>query len=415
MPPHMRFVARNEPFGISVYDRDEGKIYVLMGITDISQSRVILRDGEKAIAVTPEEIDFIPTVAKRKDILVGPIYAEIYPTLACNERCAFCYMGDVLVNTMPAMPKYIVDATVRQLRNVGTFETSILGGEPFLWKNLGYLVTALDDAGINISVSTNGTVLNKDLFRKITEMDVKLSFSFHSHIPEVYDAITQKHGAAKLAIKTLDFLKSIGHPPPISIVANSMNIDHLADTVEFVCKKGVKGISIYHTMKSGFSGSDARNIGIPFARYLKAFSQAKKVGEKYGAAVEVVTNFRFLAKPELVFDRNLGDLANLFYGTTDGRRAVYVNYDGKVYSTSYRFGTEGFAMGNIVTQDLSDMWNNSPAIEQFRRAQPPLQCNGCSYFDICRGGPVSNYAPTLLRKSQTEPMSCPLQEINISE
>lgn len=131
--------------------------------------------------------------------------------------------------------------------------------------------------------------------------------------------------------------------------------------------------------------------------------------------VRVVTNFPFLADPELIFDRNLGDLANLLYGTIGGRRAVYVNYDGKVYSTSYRFGKEDFAMGDIVTHDLSDMWNNSPAIEQFRRAKPPLQCNGCPHFDICRGGPVSNYAPIFLRKSQIDPISCPLHEVSISE
>ncbi len=66
-------------------------------------------------------------------------------------------------------------------------------------------------------------------------------------------------------------------------------------------------------------------------------------------------------------------------------------------------------------QDQSEMWNNSPAIEQFRKAQPPLQCNGCPHFDVCRGGPVSNYAPTLLRRSQEEPMSCPLQEVSTAE
>ncbi|MDE1870295.1 MAG: radical SAM protein [Candidatus Micrarchaeota archaeon] len=416
MVSSMRFAARNEPFGMTIYDKHAGQIFVLRGVNDLKDGKVVLQEGERKMEVRPEEIDFIQTVVERNDILVGPTYVEIYPTVTCNERCKFCYMGEVLTYKPTGMPKEVVDAIAVQLRNVGVYQASILGGEPFLYNDLEYLMSKLSDAGINVSVSTNGTVLNKALFRKLTDMNVRLNFSFHSHIPEVHDMITNMKGGFALSLKTLEFLRSIDHPPHISIVANSVNINHLSETVDFVCRTGgVTAISVYHAMKSGFARSGEPDIGVGFSEYVRAFKLAEEKGKEYGVKVRVVTNFPFLADQSLAFDRNLGELANFFYGAVDGRSAVYINYDGTVYSSSYQFGAKELAMGNVLKEDLRYMWNSSPAVEQFRTASPPAQCSACEHFDICRGGPISNYAPTFLRKSQDEHMSCPLKDASRAE
>jgi radical SAM protein with 4Fe4S-binding SPASM domain len=192
-----------------------------------------------------------------------------------------------------------------------------------------------------------------------------------------------------------------------------MNLDHIPDTIEFVCKMGVRAISLYHTMKAGFVKTD--DVGIGFSEYVKAYKAAREVGQEYGASVRVITNFPFLANMELNFDSNLGELANLFYGTIDGRSAVYINYDGSVYPTTYEFGSKKLVMGNVLDDDLIELWNTSPVIEQFRKAQPPDQCGSCSHSVYCRGGPITNYAPTVLRRSHDGPISCPLASSDKAE
>ena len=79
------------------------------------------------------------------------------------------------------------------------------------------------------------------------------------------------------------------------------------------------------------------------------------------------------------------------YGTNDGRRAVYVNYDGNIYATSYNFMDSRFCIGNITKDNLLDVWGNSGLLQAIRNNRHPEECEECKFFELCRGGPIKNY------------------------
>lgn len=397
-------MVRNEPFGLSIYDKVDSSFYIAKGVRKIS-GKLVLKTGGKSVDITQDEIDYVNNKVLRSDILAGPTNVEIYPTMFCNERCSFCCVGHALTKEQTAMDIQTIDAMAKKFREIGVFDVSILGGEPFLFKNLEYMVDAFSKTSTKILISTNGTVLNKNLYRKFATLGlVKINLSFHSHVPEIENRIVNNPIAFKRLIETMEFLKSINYNPHTSIVVNRLNVAELHETVEFLCKSGTSGIALFHTMGAGFV-KENNNIGVDFWEYAAAVKKSKKIAERYSVPLSITSNYPFLVDETMEFNAD-PELRHLIYGTSDGRQALYVNYDGEVYPTSYEWGSKQLSLGNILTGDLKYMWNFSPIIELFRAAKPPKICETCRHFEYCRGGTVLNYNIPLLAKQES--VICPL-------
>ena len=141
---YKRFIAREEFFGFLIFDKQCGEVFIskykelpkLLG----SGKGISIKMGEELIDIENDQILLLDSKFRKNNILSAPTYVEIYPTLTCNERCKFCYVGHALKKEMTTMSKEAVDVTLTKLKDLGVFEISILGGEPFLYKHLDYWV-----------------------------------------------------------------------------------------------------------------------------------------------------------------------------------------------------------------------------------------------------------------------------------
>lgn len=416
--PATRFSARKEHFGLLIYDKKRAKMYVAQvdGLADTQE--LVLDDGEGAeVRIDPTEINMVGNYsAPPKDALSGPTYAEIYPTMNCNERCFFCYVGDSLTYAQKGMSREVVNASIKSISESGLLTASILGGEPFLYRDLEYLAQGVCDAGTNLSISTNGTIRNLELFKKLIKLYVGFNISFHSHIPEIHNKIVNNPIGYKNTVETLKFIISNTTPfyVNVSIVANYLNYKTLPDTIRFINSLGINSVSIYHAQGSGFSLSNKLSE-LTFSKWVDTVKRAEALGKSLGMRVRAVTNYPFLVEKDLEFSTDLG-LSRYLYGTGDGRRTVYINYDGNVYPTSYNFPDNRFLLGNIVKLSLSDMWHNSDILKTLREEPVQDQCRKCDFFELCRGGPITNYKLAQFAKeySRTTP-NCPIYSENTIE
>jgi len=78
------------------------------------------------------------------------------------------------------------------------------------------------------------------------------------------------------------------------------------------------------------------------------------------------------------------------YGHPDGRRILYVLNDGRIVGTLYQDLRAPSVAGNVIRDELWEVWAASPVLHEIRNRKPKENCLACKHIEYCRGGPPGN-------------------------
>lgn len=95
-----------------------------------------------------------------------PSLIVMSPTMRCNLRCTGCYAG--MYTKQPELEFELLDRVVNEAKEMGIHFIVISGGEPFVRRDLLDLWEKHDD--VVFMVYTNGTMIDKDMAKRITEL-----------------------------------------------------------------------------------------------------------------------------------------------------------------------------------------------------------------------------------------------------
>lgn len=142
-------------------------------------------DGTK-IMYHPKEVS---KWLKGEDIY--PIYVEVSPVNYCNHHCTFCGLdykhGKTKLDT-----KIMIDA-LSALKKGGTKSIMFGGaGEPFLHKDLPEIIEYTHDIGLDIGLTTNGSMIKEKDMEVLLKCCSWIKISFNGGDPGIYKEI---HGA----------------------------------------------------------------------------------------------------------------------------------------------------------------------------------------------------------------------------
>lgn len=386
-------LCRREPFGYLFYDKLTDNLYIFKTekILNFDDDLVLELNGSQKI-FKGNDVKLLPSKINRKDILTAPTHVDLYPTLLCNERCEFCYIGDKLNNNIKGLERKDGVKIFNDLANNGVFGVSVLGGEPFLYKDLGWLLDTLNDYDFLISMSTNGTVYNKEIIKKVLDYKISFTLSFHSHLKSIHNNIVKNKIAFDKELFMLHKVLEDGIKVHITMLVTKSNYATLLESVEFLLNEGVKKITLFHWSSSGFAVNNIEE-GIDFWDYKKIFYDAYLIGKKYNAEITSRTNFPFLVYEDIsIVDDQ--EISKFLYGSIDSRRVLNILYDGSVYSTMYNLPNNMAYIGNILNEDINSIWIGSKNLNYLRESKLPKICQDCKHFNYCRGGSVLNYIKT---------------------
>lgn len=123
--------------------------------------------------------------------LVTPDTLQLNINFNCNLNCVMCHMDKKKKLVKKELGLEELKKVVFEGKEMGIKNVLILGGEPFLWKDLFKLIEFCNKEGMDTTVITNGTLLNKSLLGKI----------FSSRLPHLHlslDGATSKtHNAIR--------------------------------------------------------------------------------------------------------------------------------------------------------------------------------------------------------------------------
>jgi len=122
-----------------------------------------------------------------------PVYVEIGITNTCNHNCIFCAL-DFLENKGDSIDKEVMVNTLKEMGEKGVKSIMFAGeGEPTLHKDIGLFVQTAKQAGIDVSITTNGLLLTKEKIQEILPYLSWLRFSVDSGTPDNYSLV---HGTS---------------------------------------------------------------------------------------------------------------------------------------------------------------------------------------------------------------------------
>ncbi len=308
-----------------------------------------------------------------------PYQVSAYVTRACNLSCIHCYIsaGRSLENELTADEW---SQAFVQLRKLGTEQLYILGGEPMMRPDIYQIISSASEAGLRVSMSTNGTLITRRSASMLKESGLnEAQVSIDAPIRELNDSI-RVPGSFERALSAVRYLKEVGLRVTIGVVLLNLNADLVEDMVRLAKELGADGITFEAVAPFGRAASNRLRLDPG-----RAWDVIKTVS-KYGSFVSL-SSMRFYI-PNLLgayeaAKKALGPLASKYRTCPAGRSRLVIDSNGDVYGCELFIGLRA-PEGNLRRTPLREIWERGFSLLRLRR--PSGACSTCPMFDMCWGG-----------------------------
>ena len=300
--------------------------------------------------------------------LAAPVNVTWEVTYACNLTCIHC-LSDSGTKKNSELTTAASQRVIDTLAEQKVFQFNIGGGEPFMRPDFPDLMDYAHTKGMVTCISTNGTLIDEEIARRLDHKQVYIQVSLDGATPESNDAIRGK-GSYKKVIKALECMKKRDVEVSINTVLTRLSYPELDDLVKLAGDFGTKlRVSRFRPSGRGKASWNELNVSkqqmIDFSHWL---------------------------------DRHLGVSTgdSFFSVTTEERRTLGLNMcgackltccispEGGVYPCAFLQEAE-FKAGKLPVDSFADLWKHSPVFRSFRELEIK-SCESCQRFHLCHGG-----------------------------
>jgi mycofactocin biosynthetic radical S-adenosylmethionine protein MftC len=304
-------------------------------------------------------------------LLSGPVNVTWEITRKCNLTCRHCLSADLMAKCEGELSFGECCRLLDDLDRMDVFQVNFGGGEPFARSDFIDILDYAHEKGITTCVSTNGTLLTKDLADRLAAMELLyIQVSLDGANPKTNDAI-RGNGTYGRIIHAVELLLEAGFPNlSTNTVVTAANFREILDLYHLGRQYGIK------TRLSRFRPSgNAKRVWDNF-RLDK--DQLAELSRFLGSHRDVLTGdsfFSITAEDRLGLGLDMCGAAKM---------TCSVVPDGSVYPCAF-LQEDAFLAGNIKTESLAHIWQNAPSFAAMRNISVD-SCRRCGRFDMCHGG-----------------------------
>ena len=318
-------------------------------------------------------------------------------TRTCNLNCIHCYSNS-------ESKKYDGELDTREalrfIDHLAEFKAPVIlfsGGEPLLRKDLMTLAAYAKSKGIRPTISTNGTLLNRELAASLKKLGVGYIGVSLDGIAENNDRFRGRKGAYTAALAGIRSCKEVDQRVGLRFTINRHNYSELNAIFDLIEKEDIPRVCFYHLVYSGRGSKMVdEDISREEARQALDLIMERTLDfHRRGVTKEILTVdnhadgvyiYLKLKDKDPAKAQQVLELLRLNGGNRTGIAIGAVDWRGNVHPDQF---TQNHTFGNVRERKFGDIWTDTshPVLAGLKNRKPLLKgrCAACRWLDVCNG------------------------------
>ena len=322
-------------------------------------------------------------------------------TKTCNLRCRHCYAeSDGCAHDQLSTTE--AKALIDDLAAFGSPALLLSGGEPCMRDDLVEIAAYARKAGLRVTLSTNGTLIDAELACELARVDLSYVGISLDGGPETHDRFRGMPGAFERAMRGVANAKEAGMKVGLRFTIHQQNYREVDTVFDIMRDYNVDRVCFYHLVYTG-RGSDMMNLDLTHDQtraVMRLIMDRTRAWFDEGGTPEVLTVDNHADAPFLYLELLREDPARaakvlklLQYnqGSSTGNGIACVSWDGEVHADQF---WRHFSFGNVRERPFSQIWTDtsrttkaSELMFRLKDKRPFVKgrCASCRWLDICGG------------------------------
>lgn len=310
---------------------------------------------------------------------VAPIYIRIKPTNYCNHRCYYCSYADSALGLRDSVKKQDqisrekMNEIIKDLKDIGVKAVTFSGGgEPLVYPYIAETMQRILDAGIDLSIITNGQLLKGERAEILTKAKwVRVSFDSADAV--TYGKVRQlpKEAFDEVCDNIREFSKKKGEfcELGVNFVINHENAHQIYDMAKLV-----KGLGVNHIKFTARITKGLFKYHEPFKE--KAIFQIHKAQEELEEnGFKIINKYEGDFESAMVFHRCYEKcyINNIF---------TVIAANSKVYFCHDKAYVSCGEVGDLNNKSFKELWFSEEVQKRYEEFDPRKECkHHCVYDD----------------------------------
>jgi len=314
-------------------------------------------------------------------------------TRACNLRCRHCYAA-VGATDSGELSSGEARTMIDDLAAFGCPVLLFSGGEPCLRPDLVGLMAHAKARGIRVVLSTNGTLITRELAARFAAVGLDYVGVSVDGLPATHDAFRGVPGAFAQSLEGVRRAKEAGIKVGFRMTISRGNAAEIPSVFDLMRREGVNRACFYHLVYSGRGSSlVAEDLSHDETRAaVRTIMDETRTWFAAGGRPEILTVDNHADGPFVYLELLKEDparaaevlkLLKLNGGNSSGNGIGCVSWDGEVYADQF---WRHRAFGNVRTRKFSEIWQGAE-MAPLKDKRPHLKgrCATCRWKDVCGG------------------------------
>lgn len=318
-------------------------------------------------------------------------------TRRCNLKCIHCYSSSSDVDYPDELT---TDEGKKLIDDLAAFGAPVIlfsGGEPLLRRDLLELAQYATGKGMRAVISTNGTLITKDIAAKLQKIGLSYVGVSLDGLEKTHDRFRGKKGAFDAAIVGIRNCRDAGIKVGIRFTVNKHNLPDVPDMFDLLRREKIERMCFYHLVYTG-RGSKLREEDLTHEETRKLLDLiAARTRQMFddGLSPEILTVDNHADGPYLYLKmkeenperaREVLELLEMNEGNSSGHGIGCVSWDGEVYPDQF---WRNQPLGNVRQKPFSEIWTDekNELLMKLKDKKKHVhgRCAECSWLTVCGG------------------------------